>query len=185
MKTRKRDPQEGAIFEALIRFLDRSVLVIDPNKRSQTKAVDVQNKLIEAFQAFHSLANPTPASVKYPKSRLRNFTKYFRRDLSEIEPQPQHWKLPGLPTVVRSCAFGPNAQPLVCVTDNVLTAYSLEHALLSNNLGEFDDNLMIYGQASPENRSRQWSANIGVSTQYILARTNHSEFDVRVSIFPL
>jgi serine/threonine protein kinase len=184
MKTRKRDPQEGAIFEVLIRFLDRSVLVIDPNKRAQTKAVDVQNKLIEAFQAFHSLAIPTPATIQSPKSRLRSFTRRFRRDSAEIELQSNDWKLPALPTVVRSCAFGPNAQPLVCVTDNTLTAYSLDHVLLPNNSGEFGDDLMTYGQVSLGNNSRQFSPNIGVSTQHILARTNHSEFDVCVSFSP-
>jgi serine/threonine protein kinase len=180
MRTRKRDPREGAIFEVIIRFLDRSVLLIDPNKRSQTKAVDVREKLKEAFKTFRSMAIPTPAPVQSPRSRLGSITKYFRRESSDIEPHSEDWKIQ-LPTNVRSCAFGPNAQPLVCVTDSTLTAYSLEHVLLSNHSSEFGDDLMTYGQAIPENKSRQWSPNIGVSTQYILARTNHQKFDVRVS----
>jgi serine/threonine protein kinase len=183
MRTKRRDPQEGAIFEAVIRFLDRSVLLIDPNKRSQTRAANVRDKLKEAFKEFHSMAIPTPAPVQSPRSRLGSITKYFRRESSDLEPQPKDWKIQ-LSTNVRSCAFGPNAQPLVCVTDNTLTAYSLELVLLSNNSSEFGEDLIPYGQASPENKLQQWSPNIGISTQYILARTNHQKFDVRVSLSP-
>jgi serine/threonine protein kinase len=183
MNTRKRDAQEGAIFEALIRFLDRSVLLIDPKKRSQTKAADVREKLVEAFRAFHNIAIPTSTPVQSPRSRLGSFTKYFRRELSDIEPHPRDWKI-RLSANVRSCAFGPNAQPLVCVTDKTLTAYSLELVLLPNDSSEFAKDLITYGEASPENKSRQWSPNIGVSTQYILARTNHQKFDVRASLSP-
>jgi hypothetical protein len=129
------------------------------------------------------MAIPTPAPVQSPRSRLGSITKYFRRESSDLEPQPKDWKIQ-LSTNVRSCAFGPNAQPLVCVTDNTLTAYSLELVLLSNNSSEFGEDLIPYGQASPENKLQQWSPNIGISTQYILARTNHQKFDVRVSLSP-
>jgi serine/threonine protein kinase len=186
MKTKKRNQQEGAIFETLIKFLDRSVLLIDPNKRRETKAGDVREQLIDAFKGFRSMANPLQGPMQSPRSRLRNLsiTKLFQRRQSEIEPHSQDWKIQ-LSAAVRSCTFGPNAQPLVCITDDILTAYSLEHVLLSNDSSEFDDDLMNYGQASPENKSRHWSPNVGVSAQYILARTTHHEFDVCISYFVL
>jgi serine/threonine protein kinase len=184
MKTKKRNPQEGAIFEALIKFLDRSVLLVDPSRRRETKAGDVREQLINAFKAYRDMANPAPAPTPSPRPRWKSITKLFPRRQSEIEPQSQDWTIE-LPAAARSCAFGPNAQPLVCITDSVLTAYSLDHVLLSNGSSEFDDDLMTYGQASPRNKSRPWSPNVGVSSKYILARTEHNEFDVYVFFFLL
>jgi hypothetical protein len=83
-----------------------------------------------------------------------------------------------MPTTVRTCAFGPSAQPLVIVTDGILTACSPKHLLLSNDASLSQYDLINYGKASPEEKSRRWIPNVGVSAQYILAATDYHEFDV-------
>jgi serine/threonine protein kinase len=188
MKAKRRNMQEGAIFEKLINFLEDSVLQVDPIKRRETKASDVRTQLINAaneFEAFDNMNDPVSSPVLSTRSWLRSLSiaKVFQRRQSEIQPYPQDWKIQ-LSAAVKSCTFGPNAQPLVCITDSILTAYSLEHVLLSADSSVFDNDLMTYGQASPENKSRHWSPNVGVSSQYILARTNHHEFDVCIP-FPV
>jgi serine/threonine protein kinase len=177
MNTKKRNPQEGTIFETLIKFLDRRVLLVDPDKRRETRAADVRDRLRDAFKAYHN--KPIIATKNGPRSwgRYLSKTKLFQRRRSETESHSQNWKIQ-LSAAVKSCTFGPNAQPLVCLTDNKLTAYSLEHVLLSNDSNEFNYDLIRYGQVSPKNEWRHWSPNVGVSAQYILARTNHHEFDV-------
>tara|TARA_R110002003_G_scaffold248_2_gene17603 strand:- start:328 stop:1743 length:1416 start_codon:yes stop_codon:yes gene_type:complete len=179
MDTRKRNAEEGIIFDVLIKFLGQKVLVIDPKQRQQTSASEIRDQLIIAFTAFYNMAGVGPNSPRNAKSRfsIPIFKKAPWRRQSEVE-MDQDWRI-SYSADVRTCAFGPNGQPLVCVTDNILFAYSLDHVLISDGLDNFDDDLMTYGQASPEDKGRHWSSNIGVTTQYILAATDHHEFEVR------
>lgn len=182
MKTKQENPDEGAIFEAMIRFLGRKVLIIDPKQRRGTTAGDVRDKLIDAFKAYRNMSSNSPISLRSPRSRFRmpGFIKPPGRRQSVVEVDTQDWRLQS-PAIVKTCFFGPNAQPLVCVTDSVLTAYSLEHVLLSSDprdSNDFDEDLMTYGQATPQHKGRLWGPNVSVSAQYILAATDHYQFDV-------
>lgn len=181
MKTKQEHPEESDIYEKLIGFLDRKVLVIDPKQRRDTTAKDVRQQLIDAFNAFRNLANRGPGSPTSPRTRF-NFpiiNRFSQKRPSETEAQSHEWKI-YLSDTARTCAFGPNAEPLVCVTDSTLSAYSLEHALLSNSSDNFNADLMVYGHASPQDKQRRWNPNVGVAARYIVAATNHYEFDVRI-----
>ncbi|KAH8702724.1 kinase-like domain-containing protein [Phaeosphaeriaceae sp. PMI808] len=177
LKTSKANTEESAIFENMIRFLGRKVLIIDPRQRQRTTAAEVREELITSFKAFQAMSSSGPISPKSPKSRLRlpSLIKRSWRRQAEIDVQSQDWRIP-LAADVRTCVFGPNAQPLVCLTDNTLSAYSLEHVLLSDDSNEFEDDLIEYGQVSPE-KGRKWIPSVGVSTQFIMAATDHQEFD--------
>ncbi|KAF2027483.1 kinase-like protein [Setomelanomma holmii] len=178
MDTRKRDAGEGSIFDDLIKFIGQKVLIIDPKQRQHTSASDIRDQLIIAFQAYRNMTRVGPASPKSPKSRfsIPGIRRVPWRRRSEVEADSLDWRF-SCPGSVRLCAFGPNALPLVCVTDRIISVHSLEHVLLSNDADNFDDDFMTYGQASPNNEGRHWSPNIGVTTQYILATTDHHEFD--------
>jgi serine/threonine protein kinase len=177
MKTRQERPDESEAFEALLNFLDRRVLVIDPKSRRETTAKDIRSKLIDAFDVFHNLEERGPTSPVSPRSRFKiPILKRWRRQ-SEAEAQSQDWKIQ-LPAAVKTCAFGPNAEPLVCMTDSTLTVCSLEHVLLLDASCNFNKNLIVYGEVSPQDEWRHWIPNIGVSSRYIVAATDHKEFDV-------
>jgi serine/threonine protein kinase len=184
MRIKQERPDESHIFEAVINFLDRKVLIVDPKHRRETTANDVRLKLIEAFNLFRTIADQPPISPSSPGHRfsIPFFGKRSKRRQSEIEAQSQEWKIP-LPAPVQACAFGPNAEPLVCMTDRTLSIFSFEHVLLSLDSGHLDNNMIEYGQASPEHKWRNWIPIIGVSSRYILAATNHHDFDV--SIVPI
>jgi serine/threonine protein kinase len=179
MKIKQERPGECEIFEALLSFLDRCVLVIDPKLRRQTTAKDVRSKLIDAFKAFRSLAEhvSTPPSSPGTRFNIPTFNRWMKRRQSEVDTQSQDWKIP-LSATVKTCAFGPNAEPLVCMTDSTLTVYSLEHVLLSNESYDFSRDLIVYGQASLQDQWRRWIPSIGVSSRYIVTATNHLNFDV-------
>jgi serine/threonine protein kinase len=159
IKTKQQNSEEGAVFEAVIRFLGNKVLVIDPKQRQSTTARKVREKLIKAFNAFRSMTNSGPSPHKIPKSQS-NISKLFRSirgRQSEAGIHAEDWKI-RLPAFVRTCAFGPNAQPLIYTTNGILIAYSLEHVLLSSESGDsnnFDEDLMTYGQATPQDNGRQ------------------------------
>lgn len=182
MRTKQKMPDESPIFEAMIRFLDDKVLIIDPKKRSKTAAKDVREELIKAWREFNALAKRPPTSVQPLKRRFKIpiIKDWSLRGHSETDALYLNWEIP-LPTV-RACAFGPDAKPLVCVMDNVLKAYSLEHVLISSNTNDFEYNLIDYGEGKPENRTRHWIPYVGASSRYILAATNHNEFDVSVRV---
>ncbi|KAH7067359.1 kinase-like domain-containing protein [Paraphoma chrysanthemicola] len=174
METKKRNAGEGAIFDGMIKFLGQRVLVIDPKQRQQTK--DIREQLITAFKAFRSMSGIGSISPRHPQSRfsmsrLRN-PPWRRRSDVEVN---QDWKMP-FATDVRSCVFGPNAHPIVCVTDDTIYAYSLDHVLISEDTEDFHENLMTYGQITPRVRGRKWTQ-IGVTNQYIVAATDHHEFE--------
>ncbi|KAH4966662.1 hypothetical protein HBI56_087650 [Parastagonospora nodorum] len=178
MKTRQERPNESEAFEALLSFLDRRVLVIDPKARRETTANDIRSKLIEAFDVFHNLEERGPTSPVSPGSRFNIpiLKRWSKRRQSEAEAQSQDWKIP-LSTAVKTCAFGPNAEPLVCMTDITLTVYSLEHVLLPNGSSSFNKDLIVYGEVSPQDKRRHWIPNIGVSSRYIVTATDYKEFD--------
>jgi hypothetical protein len=178
METKRRDADEGIIFERMIKFLGNEVLVIDPKQREKTTARDIRERLIEAYNAFKTMALMVPVSPGPKKSRFRLSGMLSRKRGPESDLPSEDWKI-HLSSAVKACAFGPNAHPLVCITDSNLTVHSLEHVLLSADPDGFDDNLMTYGQASPQDAKRLWLSNVGVSTQYILAATDHHSFDVR------
>lgn len=180
LKTRQESAMEGAIFEDMLKFLARKVLIIDPKQRRHTKAEEVRVHLIEAFKGFRGMASITPVSPKNAKFRFRllDLAKFTHRRQSEATARPQDWDITESSTV-RTCVFGPNAQPLVSVTDRTLTAYSLEHALLTSGSDDFEEDLMIYGQAVPMEKGRLWNPIVGVTSHYVLAATDHHEFDVR------
>jgi hypothetical protein len=173
--TKKENPKESAIFAKLVEFLDNKVLVIDPKQRKETTALDIRNKLIVAFKEFGNIVDPPFVSRPAPTAQTSWIDKVFRRAVPEAELR--HWDIP-MPTTVRTCAFGPSAQPLVIVTDGILTACSPKHLLLSNDASLSQYDLINYGKASPEEKSRRWIPNVGVSAQYILAATDYHEFDV-------
>jgi len=179
MDVKQRDPAEGLIFEDMIKFLGRKVLVVDPKQRRETTAGEIRERLIDAFKAYRNMASVGPASPRSPRSRFRmsGFTRLPWRRPSEGDAHSPHWRIP-LSAAVKRCAFGPNAQPLVYITEDTLTAHSLEHVLLSTDSEDFDDDLMTYGQASPDDKARHWIPDVGVSSHYILAATDHHEFDV-------
>jgi serine/threonine protein kinase len=178
MRTKQEGPNESPIFETIINFLDRKVLIVDPKHRRETTANDVRSKLIDAFNAFRTLADQPLESPSSPGHHfsIPFFGKWSKRRQSEIEAQSQDWKIP-LSAPVQACAFGPNAEPLVCVTDHTLSIFSFEHVMLSPDSGDFNKNLIEYGHASPEHKWLHWISNVGVSSRYILAATNHHEFD--------
>jgi serine/threonine protein kinase len=173
--TKKESPTESAIFAKLIEFLDHKVLVIDPKRRKDTSANEIRNKLIVAFKEFGNIVDPPFVHRPAPASQTSWMGKIFKEALPEVELR--HWDIP-MSTTVRTCAFGPSAQPLVIVTDSLLTACSPKHLLLSKDASLSQYDLINYGKASPEDKSRRWTANVGVSAQYILAATDHHEFDV-------
>lgn len=184
MKTLQADAQEGAIFEDMIEFLRRKVLLVDPKRRRETAAGDIRNSLIASWKAYQSMSNAGPMTPKIPKSRFRmsSLVKRSWRRQPEVDVHSQVWNIPSKGEV-RTCVFGPNAHPLLCVTDTTITAYSLEHVLLLDDLNDFKENLMLYGEAFPE-KGRKWIPSVGVSSQNILAATDNEEFEVKVLFSP-
>ncbi|KAF2825835.1 kinase-like protein [Ophiobolus disseminans] len=81
METKRRDPQEGAIYENILDFLSRRVLVIEPRKRREITAADIREQLIVAFKAFRSMASIPGIPPSHPKSsksrfRMLEFSKF-------------------------------------------------------------------------------------------------------------
>jgi len=182
METKRRDADEGIIFERMIKFLGNDVLVVDPKQREKTTAKVIRERLIEAYNAFKSMALMGPVSPKISKSKFRLSGMISRIRGPESDLPSEDWRI-HLSSAVKGCAFGPNAHPLVCVTETDLTVHSLEHVLLSAD--DFKDNLMTYGQASPQDSKRRWLPDVGVSAQYILAATDNHSFDVQFSKYVL
>jgi serine/threonine protein kinase len=170
--------EEGAVFETMIKFLERKVLIIDPRRRQETTADQVRKKLIESFKAFENISDKddnTGGRGPGFRGRVRNFLQ------SGTKMHTQYGEMPPATAVVRTCTFGPNGHPLVCVTDTTVAAYSLDHVMLSGDPRDprnFKGDLMRYGEVVPQDRGRLWSRNVGVSAQYVLAATDHHAFDV-------
>jgi serine/threonine protein kinase len=179
LETKQAHSEEGAIFETMIKFLERQVLIIDPRRRQETTADHVRKKLIESLKAFETMSDDDDnTGGKGPglRDKVRNLLQ------SGTKTHTQYGEMLPTATVVKTCTFGPNGHPLVCVTDTSLAAYSLDHVLLSGGVKDtrnFKGDLMKYGEATPRDKGRLWSPNIGVSAQYILAATDHHAFDVR------
>ncbi|KAF2473419.1 kinase-like protein [Lindgomyces ingoldianus] len=171
-----KDEDEGSIFKEMIAFLQSKVLIIDPLQRRKTTALEVKEQLITSFKAYNNL---NTGFVSPKNSRFR--TKFIRSSLfpkrtrTESEIHSRNWEI-GLPDAVKSCEFGPNAQPLVCVSETTLRAYSLEHVCRTK---EFD-NLIKFGSVNLNKKNKRWTGNIGVSSQYIVAATNSHKFEVYV-----
>lgn len=169
-----RDADEGSIFKEMIAFLHSRVLIIDPSQRRKTTAVDVKEQLITSFKAYSNL-NTGFVSPKSPRFRIKfpGSDILLRRTRADSETHSRNWEI-GFPDAVKSCEFGPNAQPLVGVSDTTLRAYSLEHVCRTNDF----DNIIQFGSVTLNEKNTCWTANIGVSSQYIVAATNSRKFEV-------
>ncbi|CAI6332910.1 unnamed protein product [Periconia digitata] len=175
-QTWRRNEQEGTIFKDMIAFLHDKVLIIDPYKRRHTTAVEVKNKLVSSYKSYDSLDTGfVPEKPPRLRDRLIRSSIFAMRIRPNPEFQSRNWEI-GLPDTVRSSHFGPNAQPLVCVTDTALTAYSLEHVCRTK---EFD-NLIKFGSINLDKKGQRWTDNIGVSAQHIVAATDSNQFEVYV-----
>jgi hypothetical protein len=171
----KNNQAEGHIFEEMIKFLEKNVLVINPSQRRTTKAENVREQLIIAFKAYDELASGGPASPQRAKffDRVIKLVHIPRRGQPQLEANTQDW-IKSLSGPIKACEFGPAARLLVCATDTDITAYSLDHVCLTNN---FED-LVEFDSMSLSGKGRSWLGSIGVSPQYIAAATDHHEFDV-------
>ena len=68
METKRRDPDEGLIFERMIKLLSNDVLVIDPKQRQKTTIWHIREQLIEAYKSFAQIALIGPVVPKIPES---------------------------------------------------------------------------------------------------------------------
>jgi len=170
-----KDEDEGLIFKEMIAFLHSKVLIVDPVQRRKTTASDVKKQLITSYKAYESLDTGI-VSAKSPtfRNRLIKSSLFLKRPRSESEVHSRNWEIK-LPDAVKSCEFGPNAQPLVCVSETTLKAYSLE---LVCRTKEFD-NLITFGSVTLNEKNQRWTNNIGVSSQHIVAATNSHKFEVK------
>ncbi|KAH7401701.1 kinase-like domain-containing protein [Pyrenochaeta sp. MPI-SDFR-AT-0127] len=178
-RTMQENQDEGHIFEDMITFLESKVLIIDPSKRRTTKAEHVRKNLIVAFKAYDDLPQGlvSPKQTKF-LDRVATFVHHVLGQ-PEFEMHPHDWVI-RLPNPVRACEFGPKAQLLVCVTDSVITAYSLDHICLTNNFRD----LITCGTMTPDMNGRIWLSSVGVSREFIVAATDHVEFDCHIYHIP-
>ncbi|PSN67175.1 kinase-like protein [Corynespora cassiicola Philippines] len=176
MKTMQRNEDEGIIFRELVNFLEDKVLVIDPAERRKTRAKHIAASLRESGRAYNNIVNGVvPQKEERIRDRIRRFMSIPKPIKTENVNYVRKWDI-SLPATVKVCEFGPNAHPLVCVMENEIRAYSLNHVCLTEN---FED-LVEYSGVRPNDEQRSWNGSIGISTQYIVATTNHYEFDCYV-----
>jgi serine/threonine protein kinase len=175
-RTMEHSSDEGLIYEEMIRFLENDVLLVDPKKRQATKAEDARKKLIVAFTAYGNLSNGLGFPKGKSKTLMDRATRVLhirKRSQPKVQAHAPDWAI-SLPYPVKAFEFGPKAEILACVTDSSIYAYSLDHVCLTR---DFND-LIACGSKSPEAEGRTWSSAIGVSQQYIVAATDHDEFEV-------
>ncbi|PVH93816.1 kinase-like protein [Periconia macrospinosa] len=175
-QTWRKNEEEGSIFKEMIAFLHSRVLLIDPSRRRETTAAEVKDQLIASYKAYDNLSTGfVPDKPLRFRDKIARYSLFNKHARAESDFQSRNWEIV-LPEAVKSCEFGPNAQPLVCVTDTILTAYSLEHVCRTK---EFD-NLIKFGSVDLNKQGKFWSANIGVCAQYIVAATRSHQFEIYV-----
>lgn len=166
---------EKLLFANLTRFLMANVFIVKPADRRGTKASHIREKLVDAFQVYSGMseASAKPPSTPKSPSRLLEIFRPSRTSKTGLSLRSLGPSI-SLATPIRACMFGPDAQPLICVTDRELVAYSVHHVSSADDM----DNIGAYGTASPHDKGRLWTTNVDVSTQLIIAATDHHEFDV-------
>jgi serine/threonine protein kinase len=185
----RRNREEGAIMKDFLAFLHRQVLVVDHEKRKNTRASEIAQELVKSFQSYDKLANLYPPldgplvlqvpsrPDKRKKKGFLSFSSGHRRPsppLEPVVPSLNSWQI-DLPDSMRAstCEFGPNGDILVYISNSTLFAVSLRNVLDTTDV----EDLIEFGSEKLEGLS--WTS-IAVSSQYIVATTNQPLFDVSV-----
>jgi serine/threonine protein kinase len=189
-RAHRRNKEEGTIMKIFLDFLHHRVLLIDPEKRKNTRASDVAQELAKVFRSYDKLANlytPLDGSLglqdssnqdkqqKKKKKGPLSFLSNHRRRQPSLEPVAQSsnsWqiKYPDF-TRASACEFGPNGDVLVYISGSTLYAVSLRNVLDTTDI----DDLIEFGSEKLD--GFYWTS-IAVSSQYIVATTNQQLFDV-------
>jgi serine/threonine protein kinase len=187
-RANRRSREEGAAVSSFLEFLRKKVLVVDPEKRKSTKAKDIVEALGEVYRGYLGLAEKypdgyqprPPPSNPNKKTHRRMFSLPFGRRRSpppQIQVAPpieNKWKIP-LPNGMKPslCQFGPSGEILVFISGSTLVAYSPRDVVDTGDI----DLLIEFGSQELELKGHHWN-NVAVSSEYIVAASNQSRFDV-------
>ncbi|KAF5568827.1 serine threonine kinase [Fusarium phyllophilum] len=124
---KKRNEAEGEAVSSVLRFLERSVLVIDQSVRCNAESiVQCLGKTLKKYQTVEAEVGPASHPEKpYPfRQKLKNALTGFRKERSTVPLDIHRWSLDiENSTRFKDCRSSPDGQLIACWSDKAIMVF--------------------------------------------------------------